>query len=273
MKGILLMCHTSNFYGKWAYNMAYSIRSFCELPIHLIHDSESVKGIDTSIFNSMQLTEFSKDFCLEKIKIFERSPFEETLYLDVDGIMIKNPEDIFTMLKGSFFWTQPMGTGKKGDDSINYMWAKNALLYDKYQINDNNWFTTCQTSIVYFTKEAKGFFNQLKLNYDNRLKPIEYREMWGKSKQHPDELYYSITMAQMGINILEFRPVFFPEKIETVTNILDKYYVLSMYGGNNVKSYALALYDRIMQKVLNSKGKNHFYKANKLYPKKFINIR
>jgi hypothetical protein len=273
MKGILLMCHTSNYYGKWAYNMAHSIRSFCDTPIHLIHDSVSIQGIDTSVFTSMQVTEFSKDFCLEKIKIFERSPFEETLYLDVDGIMINNPEDIFTRLEGSTFWTQPMGRGKKGDDSINYMWAKNNLLYDRFKIDANHWFTTCQTSIVYFTKEAKGFFSQLKVNYENRLKPIEYREMWGKSKQHPDELYYSITMAQMGMLLYEWRPVFFPEKIKTISEIESDYYVLSMYGGNNVKAYALAYYDKVMQKILNAVGRNHFYKANKLYQKKFINIK
>jgi hypothetical protein len=273
MKGILLMCHTSNFYGKWAYNMAHSIRSFCEIPIHLIHDLESIKGIDTSVFTSMQLTEFSKDFCLEKIKLFDRSPFEETLYLDVDGVMINNPEDIFTRLKGSMFWTQPMGTGKKGDDSINYMWAKNELIFDRFKIDVNNLFTTCQTSIVYFTKEAKGFFNQLKINYENRLKPIEYREMWGKSNQHPDELYYSITMAQMEITLQDFRPVFFPEKIEKISKIESDYWVVAMYGGNNVKLYALEYYDRVMQKVLNAVGRNHKYKVHNMYKNKFINIK
>jgi hypothetical protein len=267
------MCHTSGFYGRWAYNMAHSIRSLCAIPIHLVHDKVSTEGIDLSIFNSHSEAEFSKDFCFEKMRIYDHSPFEETLYLDVDGVMINNPEDIFTRLKGSSFWTQPMGSGKKGNDAINYLWAKTDFIYDKYQIDENNLFTTCQTSIVYFTKEAKGFFNQLKLNYEKRLKPIEYREMWGKSKQHPDELYYSITMAQMGIVLQEFKPVFFPEKVITIKELEGKYYVLSMYGGNNVKPYARNHYDRVMQKVLNGKKLNHYYKVEKLYKNKFINIK
>jgi alpha-N-acetylglucosamine transferase len=268
------MCHTTDFYGKWAYNMAHSIKSLCDIPIHLVHDMKSTEGLDMAVFNTHSVAEFSKDFCYEKLRIFEHSPFEETLYLDVDGMLLNNPEEIFDKLKGSIVWTQPMGTGKKGDDTINYMWAKNDLLYERYNIPEDNLFTTTQTSIIYFTREAEGFFNQLKINYENRLKPIEYREMWGKSKQHPDELYYSVTMAQMGISLQEFRPVFFPEKVKTIEEIEQNYYVLSMYGGNNVKPYARAYYDRRMQnQVFNPKGLNHKYKVDRLYKNKFINIK
>jgi hypothetical protein len=48
---------------------------------------------------------------------------------------------------------------------------------------------------------------------------------------------------------------------------------LSMYGGNNVLHYAKALYDRIMNSILNPKGLNHRYKAHDLYKSKFINIK
>jgi hypothetical protein len=279
MTGILLMCFNSKTYGKYAFNMAHSIRHYTNIPIHLISDHESTEGINTSVFSSHEIIDFEKndlgkvDNCLAKIKLFERSPFEKTLYLDVDGIVLNNPEDILKRLEEFPFWTQPMGTGKRGDDSINYMWAKNDLLYDKYEIDNENLFTTCQTSIIYFTKEAEGFFKKLEENYQKRLKPIEYREMWGRSKQHPDELYYSVTMAQLGITLYDFKPVFFPERKEDESKIQNEYYVLSMYGGGNVKPYALALYDRIMSSILNKKGLNHFYKAFQLYKKKFIRLK
>ncbi len=266
------MCHTSNFYGKWAYNIAHSIKALCDTPIHLVYDKVSIENIDLSVFDSHKEVSFSKDFCFEKLRIYDHSPFDETIYLDVDGILLRNPREIFDTLKGSIVWTQPMGTGKKGDDSINYMWAKNDLIYEKFNIPVDNLFTTTQTSIVYFTREAKGFFNQLKINYDKRLKPIEYREMWGKSKQHPDELYYSITMAQMGIRLQDFKPVFFPEKVIPIEE-LEKYYVLSMYGGNNVRPYARNYYDKKMQNILNAKRLNHYFKVDRLYKNKFINIK
>lgn len=266
------MCHSSPYYGKWAYNMAHSIRALSEIKIHLVHDKASTQGIDLSIFDSKEEIEFGNDFGLEKIKVFDRSPFDETLYLDVDGIVINNPDEIFDKLKGSSIWVQPMGKGTKGDN-ITYTWAANVIVWLRFNLSDETIFNTCQTSIIYFTKEAKKFFERLKENYNDRLEPYEYREMWGLSKQHPDELYYSITLAQMGIDLQEFRPVFFPEKIKDIGIILNDYYVLSMYGGNNVKPYALTLYDRIMQKIMNGFGKNHKYKANKLYAKKFINIK
>lgn len=279
-RGILLMCFNSKTYGRYAYNMAQSIRHYTDLPIHLLADNQSLEGIDTSVFTSIDLIDFDLnevgkiDNCAAKIKLFERSPFDKTLYLDVDGVMLNNPEELFTKFEGKTIWTQPMGTGTK-DHNITYTWASNSIVWDRFKLKDDTSFTTCQTSIIYFekNKEAKDFFKKLAINYTKKLKPIEYREMWGRSKQHPDELYYSVTMAQMGISLEEFKPIFFPEKVETISNIESNYYVLSMYGGNNVKSYALAYYDRIMQSILGKKGLNHYYKAHKLYSKKFISLK
>jgi hypothetical protein len=276
-KGILLMCFNSVTYGRYAYNMAQSIRHYTDLPIHLISDSESTSGIDDSIFSSHEVIEFERnelgkiDNCIAKIKLFERSPFDQTLYLDVDGAMLKNPEDLFKRFEGKTIWAQPMGTGTK-EHNITYTWAPNEIVWERFKLKEDTLFTTCQTSIIYFEKgkESKEFFKKLHSNYKQKLKPIEYREMWGRSKQHPDELYYSVTMAQMGISLEEFSPIFFPEKVEKISTIEANYYVLSMYGGNNVKPYALAYYDRIMQAILGKRGLNHYYKAYKLYSKKFI---
>jgi alpha-N-acetylglucosamine transferase len=280
MNGILLMCFNSPTYGRYAYNMAHSIRYYSDIPIHLISDHESIQGINTDIFTSHDFVEFERneygkiDNCLAKIKLFERSPFEKTLYLDVDGVMMKNPEELFEILKGEYIYVQPMGSGKKFE-KITYTWAANDIVYSKFKIKDDAIFHSCQTSIIYFdkSKEAKDFYKKLESNYTKKLKPIEYREMWGRSSQHPDELYYSITMAQLEIVPKNFTPIFFPERLENISVIESNYYVLSMYGGNNVKPYALKHYDRIMQNVLGKKGLNHYCKAHKLYQKKFINTK
>lgn len=250
--------------------MACSIRSVCDLPIHLAHDLKSIEGIDLSVFCSTKEHDFSKDFCFEKIDLFEKSPFEETLYLDVDGVCLNDLGCLMDILKGCDIWIQPMGTGSKSDN-ITYTWASNDVVWDRFKLKEDSLFTTTQTSLIYFTKNAEKFFLKLKENYKNRLDNSEYREMWGKSKQHPDELYYSVTLNQLGISLADHKPVFFPEKLEKVSVIERDYHILSMYGGINVKPYAKQLYDRIMQKVLNAKGLNHLYKAYDLYKNKFIN--
>ena len=268
MKGILLICHSSLFYGRWAYNIAHSIRAVSSLPIHLACDEKSISRIDLSIFSSVEKHVFGKDYCYEKINIFDKSPYEETLYLDVDGLVFKDPIEIFEELKGLDIWVQPMGRGSRVDN-ITYNWVDNETIWDKYNLS--YWFNTCQTSIVYFTKGAKGFFDKLKENYSNRLDLYQYRDLWGKSKQHPDELYYSITLSQLEIELKDFHPIFFPEKLLNTNTILNEYYILSMYGGNNVKPYAKDLYDRMMSKILVGKGLYHLYQAHHLYRNKFIN--
>lgn len=274
------MSFNSPTYGRYAYNMAHSIRHYTNIPIHLISDQISLDGIDTSVFDSHDIVEFERnefnkiDNCLAKIKLFDRSPFERTLYLDVDGVMLNNPDQLFDRFETSNIFVQPMGSGNK-ESNITYSWASNDIVWDKFKLKSEAIFITCQTSIIYFdrSKTAKEFFKKLDLAYKKKLKPVEYKEMWGRSKQHPDELYYSIALSQAEIVPDAIRPVFFPEKLETIANIETNYYVLSMYGGNNVKSYALKYYDRVMFMILRGKGKNHYYKADRLYRNKFINIK
>jgi hypothetical protein len=278
MTGILLMCFGSREYGKWAYNMAHSLKHYSEFPVHLISDSDSIDGLDISVFDSNEIVDFETDdfgridIALAKIKIFERSPFEKTLYLDVDGVVIKPIDELIKSLEGQSIYTQFMGKGKR-EDKISYTWADNDVVWEWFGLNEDSVLPTTQTSIIYFERTSKKFFEKLEENYNNKLPNKSYREMWGKSGRHPDELYYSVTLAQLGIIPDEMEPIFFPQRIKPISEIFDCHYVLSMYGGNNVKPYAMTLYDRVMQKIMSVKGKNHLYKAHKLYPKKMINLK
>jgi len=275
-KGILLMSFGSQIYGGYAYNMANSIRRFSDVKIHLLTDEVSIDGFDKSVYSSIEIVDFDKDRgkidpCLAKIKLFDRSPFDKTLYLDVDGIMLRNPDELFERFDGRTIYSQLMDFGKR-EDNISYArWASNKVVWDKFNLSEDSILPTVQTSIIYFEKSAKLFFDKLKENYSKRLNPEDYLEMWGKSKAHPDELYYGITMAQMDILPEAFDPVFFPERRESDKDILDNYYVLSMYGGMNVKPYAFKLYDKLMRNYIASMGKNHCFKARQMYKYKFIN--
>lgn len=278
-RGILLMCHGSAIYGKFAHNMAHSIKHWNKtFPIHLICDHISIGDIDTSIFDSFEIIDFlredKKDYCLSKIRLFERSPFNKTLYLDVDGVCLNNPEEVFTKIENEhFIYSQVMGSGGI-NDSISYNpWASNDVIWKKFNLSQDAVYPTLQTSILYFDKstESESFFNQLKNNYALRLKETEYLEMWGKSKQHPDELYYSITMAQLGIvPTKSIQPVFFPNRHESITTIERDYLILALYGASTlIKPYAKNLYDGTMQRIMNAKGREHRYKSDHLYRGKF----
>lgn len=266
-------------YGKYAYNMAASIKHYNKIiPIHLICDHLSIDSIDTSIFDSFEIIAFGNDAGLNKILLFDRSPFNKTLYLDVDGICLNDPDKVFNQIeKDHYIFSQLMGSGGINDDISYAAWAENEIVWKKFNLKQDAIFPTLQTSIVYFdkSKEAKEFFHRLKENYSNRLSEDEYKEMWGRSKQHPDELYYSITMAQLNlIPTKSIQPVFFPNKIESISTIERDYLILAMWGsGNLVRPYAKDLYDRIMFKIMGTIGRNHIYKAQSLYKGKMTGIK
>jgi hypothetical protein len=268
MKGILLMAFGKPVYGKYAFNMLHSIKHLNKsLPVHLICDQKAIGHIHIHDFDSFEVVEFSTDLGFNKIDLFDKSPFTETLYLDVDGICLNDPALLFKELKGEYIWTQPMGSGTV-KDNITYNWASPELVFKKFNLDGI--FTTCQTSIIYFnkSKEAKTFFKKLKENYKKRLDPKEYLFQWNKSNNHPDELYYSITLNQVGVSLKNLQPVFFPKAPENIGQILKDYSILSMWGKGIVKPYAKTLYDRILFNVFNAIGENHYYKSDNLYRQK-----
>jgi hypothetical protein len=269
-KGILLMAFGNPVYGKYAYNMANSIRHLNKnIPVHLICDHEALSHIDTHAFTSFEIHDFSFDPCINKINLFDKSPFDQTLYLDVDGVCLNDPELILDEIsKGHFIYSQVLGSGGF-KDSISYnAWASNETIWKHFKLKEDAVFPAVQTSVIYFdkTKEAANFFKKLKENYKKKLDKKEYLALWNREKNHPDELYYSVTMAQL--NILPnkaIQPVFFPKDQERDSVILKDFTILSMWGNNIVKPYAKKLYDRIMFNVYRSIGENHLYKADKLY--------
>lgn len=282
-KGILLMAYGSSVYGKYAFNIAHSIRHFNKsIPIHLICDAKAISDIKTEVFNSFEVIDFEKedkgDYGLSKIKIFERSPFEKTLYLDVDGICLNDIDSWFDRIANNHsVYAQLMGTGGIKDNISYNPWAGNDVIWQNFGLKEDSVYPALQTSVVYFdrSKESKLFFKTLNENYSKRLQKSQYKEMWGKSNQHPDELYYSVTMAQLNMMPTKsIQPVFFPNKNESTSVIQNEFLILSMWGANSlVRPYAKDLYDRIMFKVMNDLGANHYYKAYNLYKGKFHSIK
>lgn len=275
-RGILLIAFKSKTYGKYAYNLAHSIKYYSNENIHLVCDQVAVADIDLSIFDSVTKSEFTDDYCLNKIGIFERSPFEKTLYLDVDSICIKDIITLFESLNGERVFIQSMGLGGKSD-KINYnIWAENNHIWEHFKLKEDAKYCGLQTSIVYFekSKELTKYLSKLKQNYENRLPKERYKIMWGKQNQHPDELYNSVTMAQLGIIPKDLRPVFFPDHIEKQQVIEGNHYLVSMYGASGlVRPYAHDMYDRYMHKILADKKLPHYYKSSKLYKNKFIGVK
>jgi len=90
---ILLIAYGNSAYAKFASNLAYSIKKFFNVHITLAsdgcHEGYDMSKIDSIIpFNP---NDFSNDPCLIKISLLEISPYDKTIYLDVDMICLNNP--------------------------------------------------------------------------------------------------------------------------------------------------------------------------------------
>lgn len=280
-KGVLLIAYGKH-YGKYAYNMAASIKHKSDVKIHLVCDEDAIKGIDRRFFDSVELYKFPLsnnriDPCQTKIDIHKMSPFTHTLYLDVDGVCMNDLNDLLAKLEGQKTYIQVMGTGSKSDVITYSHWASNDVIWNHFKLSDTDIYPASQTSVIYFEKgkESNQFFKQLQNNYDNKLDKKQYKNMWGLSKSHPDELYYSVTMAQLGIIPDEsIQPLFYPTVLENEGKIMKDYFVLSMYGGQRMlKDYSMKLYNRIMKSILSSFNLPHVFDSYQLYKHKFVSTK
>ena len=105
--GIILIALGSPQYGRYAANLAASIRwNDPTLPIHLVHTEESISHLTAehrALFTSLAIcppeayvfpatsqptTANPTQFIRAKTWMYELSPFEETLFLDVDTLIL-----------------------------------------------------------------------------------------------------------------------------------------------------------------------------------------
>lgn len=281
-KGILLIAY-GRHYGKFAYNLAASIKALSNnVHIHLVCDLEAIKDIPMMFFDSYEVYDFPTengriDPCQTKVDIIKMTPFDKTMYLDVDAVCLNNIEPLFDELNGTEVYVHIMGYGGEFDKIEYSHWASNEVIWPHFKLASNAILPSTQTSIIYFEKGAKSkkFFAQLQKNYTNRLDKSKYTNMWGLSKCHPDELYFAVTLAQLEmLPKKELNPIFYPVKLENEGKILQDYYLLSIYGAHRtIKNYSLSLYDRVMKGVGKVFGFYHRFDAHGLYKHKFAGQR
>jgi hypothetical protein len=260
-KGILLIA-CGKYYGKYAVNLATSIKYFNSVNIHLCCDREAYDQLDKSVFDSIDVCfeNSRQDWCKVKTEIYNYSPFDKTIYLDVDAIATKDLSGLFDLFNECSVYIPVIG-----EDCI---WAKNDVVSEHIGVDVK--LKHIQTSLIYFdsSKESKEFFKSLKSFYKKPLKKESYNYLWGKRELHPDELYYSIALSTLGMYSEIKSPIFFADRRESVSVILKEYYLLSHFGGyTTTKLYAFDLYDKLSKKYFGGKER---MKSKLLYKNKFI---
>ena len=293
--GILLMAFGKPQYAQMAYNLAFSIKAFSpDAPICLVHDKaldgvihgkrwvfDQLIQIDPKHVTDPKTGKFSPGRAKVHMDLY--APFDTTIYLDVDGICLKPVDDLFKAveaLKGYYYaqsaeWMThdavcPMHNLKR--DGIHFpqmQWALPEKIWEVHKLADDAEVSAINSSfqVIRKTKESAKFFEQVRDNVDNGMKPGEFSLLWGGT--YPDELAYNIACAQMKINpSARINPIWFQfiKPLRDVNAMIEKYWFLGLYGGvGTTHISAWEYYDRLLHKLHRDKGMQHEYKSHFLY--------
>lgn len=255
-RGIILIATGSNIYIKMAFNLACSLRKMgSKIPVCLVHD----KSIDElSEFRQFQFShkirvtsEQSDNPFLLKLYINELSPFDETIYLDVDMLWMpfKGVNDLFESLKDVDFTIANRGRfeGKSND------WMKT--------VGKEKWVDVA-SEFIYFKKTAKNdvLFNEARVFY---LTNDEIKRTIGGYQPDEPAISYAMNELEITPHVMPFHPSYWePHGYAHEMKIKKDYYLLSM-GGSHVGGRIRRIYNSLVIYYAKEIGAGYFEHINK----------
>ncbi len=193
-KGILLIAIGTTEYLEMAKNLAMSIKNVePDMPIALAHNYDKVDSTLFDILIDVPHESYNTNGLKEYIKVktwmYDFSPFQETLFLDVDMVWLfdKKPSALFDECKG-LNWT--MSNTGLSETSI---WADIREIRKIYPgVQMWNYHSEC----VYFNKceATKRYFDKVKAVYENP--PIEGTNFGGA--RIADELAFQLASLELN---------------------------------------------------------------------------
>ncbi len=254
--GVVLIALGNPQYGRMAANLAASLRfSDKEINIHLVYSGSSLSHLTPehkALFSSMAecpaeyYTKNEKTVYLKaKTYIYELSPFEETILMDVDLVWFatKPVSQLLEELKQFDFTMQNRGffdLSKNEVDEHYSMWCNISEVKHKYETDGR--FYQLASELIYFkrTEENKKYFGMVREVFDN---PQVNTMVHSKGKKIadgfggdiPDELAFDIASCVLKKypHQENFVPVFWfsADKAKDMNEIMKNHYGYSI-GGN-----------------------------------------
>lgn len=242
-----------------AYNLAKSIKRSSNIHITVLTDN-SLNTLPDKPFD--KILEPGKAFYREgqafnpfltKTRIYDLTPYDETLYLDVDALFLWDYKSIIDLFKElseiDFHIHEVKRWNNENMDRCSMVWTKDAgiglrELFTAYGLKQQE-YPEYNSSFIWFKKTDKNevFFNQAKKNYLDRKTP--FRDIGGR---YPDEMAWNLASAQLEhyTERVHWKPIFFQweNKEYDLHTIGEKYYFLGMAGGTT-KGVYVTLYNRL----------------------------
>lgn len=235
-KGILLIAIGSTEYLEMAKNLAMSIKNVePTMQIALAHNFGSIESKLFDLLIDVPFESYNTNGQVEFIKVktwmYDFSPFQETIFLDVDMVWLfnKKPSELFDLCSG-LNWT--MSNTGLAETSI---WADISEIRKIYP-NSKMW--NYHSECVYFKKceKSKTYFDKVKSIYENP--PIKGTNFGGA--RIADELAFQLASIELNEfpHKENFTPIFWYARDKKETNLAphklkDLYFAYSV-GGNRL---------------------------------------
>jgi hypothetical protein len=248
--GILIFAIGHPYYGRYAFNLAVTLKAVESINIAVVHDRSSMShlsGEQVALFDHMIYADL-KPGCGAKLAAYDLSPFDRTLLLDADMLWLPGhkPSELFEKLKGVGFTGITEGS-TMNPSSHYFFWAEVQDIRDKYNIDGviHQW----RTEVLYFERGetvANMFGKAKEIHKNHGLKNVkEFAE------GVPDELAINIAAGCYGIEPHEpkWQPSYWPQlhrnQVPEFGTLYREYYLLSA-GGNHNTENVKRVYNNIM---------------------------
>jgi len=250
-KGVLLLATGHGYYGRMAYNLAATIKAVePNMSIAVVYHGSALHHLSEKqreIFDYIVvLPETIQPGFGAKLHLYDLSPFEQTLYLDVDMAWLprKTPSQLMDGITVDF---TSITEGKTGDlHPKYYFWANLEEIQDVYHVIEvYQW-----RSEVMFWKKSDAVQKMFKRAQAIYASP-NLKSVHTFGGVVADELAINIACALAGIQPHKYKwsPSYWPRlhgEGMQLDAAYEQYYALSC-GSNVSSSYTKNIYNRVVK--------------------------
>lgn len=248
-KGIVIVVCGHAYYGRFAFNLAVTIKAIEDFPICVLYNGTALSHLGAhqlDVFDYIEkIDDNIKANTMCKLHAYKYTPFEQTLVLDADTLWLqkRTPSELFAEVEGENFAS--ITEGKESDVNKNYFfWADPGEIKQQYNCKAeiHQW----RSEVMYFNEEGKAVLKRaLEICDTHKLKSAA-----NFAHACPDELGINIATAEMGIapHKYKWQPSYWPNMsggiFRNMRDIEDKHYIVS-FGSNTASGTLKSTYGHI----------------------------
>jgi len=212
-----------------------------------------------------------------KVLLYDYLPFDNNVYLDVDGICLKDLEPLIDGLvnSGIDYGTSIHGTHTldKGRDFKEMVWSYADEFINHFKIKEDALIYGINSSIQFIKKGdvCANLFKVAAEQFINNPMPLhKLRAKWGGGQ--PDELYFNAALCLTELTPQNIEAVCFQtQRSLSFEQIENSFYIMSYYGGKRfTPMFYIEWLDRKMKSWMREDGKKHNYLITRITDNKYV---